>query len=187
MRIVLVPGTWANTGRDAPQDSWWLPSSPFAQALISLGHEPLSFTWDTALDGVIGPDTDWIKAADRLWQQCKDLEPVNLIAHSHGGQLPFFAAEEHGLKISSLVTMATPVRSEVPYGLGRHFIGRWVHIYGGKKDYTQIFGELALFRFGALRRQMKLADANIEISECGHSDLHTVEVWNRHNLWAELQ
>ena len=186
MKVILIPGTWANTGRDAPQDDWWKIGSPFASALAAHGFEPLSFAWNPALDGVLGPNADWMKAADKLWAQSRNLQPVNLIAHSHGGQLPFYASARHGLNVRCLVTMATPVRADVPYSSARTKIQRWIHIFGGVRDYTQILGSLAFFRFNVLRRRMKFADHNIKIPESGHDDLHTAETWSKYNLWEKV-
>lgn len=179
--VVLIPGTWANSERNAAQDFWWRPGSPFCRAMQDHGLHPLSFAWDTRLDGVLGDNDEWQKAAMILYRQTKDLQPLTAIAHSHGGNVAIVAAAA-GLKIRKLVTLATPVRADVPYEAARRYIGHWSHIYGGKRDWVQLAGSLFDGHFG-LRRRMKLADANVKLPECGHNDVHQVDVWNRHSLW----
>lgn len=183
MKAILVPGTFANTGRNAPRDEWWKPGSSFWIAAARHGIDCFSFAWNTALDGVIGPNTDWLKAGGRLYEQANDLQPLTILAHSHGGNVAIYAAANHGLKIRRLITLATPVRSDMPYRAARANIGHWSHIYGGVRDWVQIAGELAVGRFQVLRRRMPLADDNTELPECDHSEIHDVAAWNKHSLW----
>lgn len=187
MRVILIPGTFANTGRDAPQDDWWRPGSPFVLAAKEHGLECLSLAWSTELDGVIGPDSGWQKGAKRLYNQTWTLQPLTILAHSHGGQLPPLAAVYYGLKIRRLITMATPVRSDIPYKEARPNIEHWIHVFGGVRDYVQIIGELAVLEFHVLRRKMAYADENLCFPECDHSEVHTVEAWDRHGMWEKVK
>ena len=181
MNIILIPGTWANTGRNAPQDEWWHPTSAFSKALRQKGHSICSFPWDTKLDGIVGPNSEWIKAGINLGLIC----PRNaiIIAHSHGGQVASYAAA-NGLKINKLITLATPVRADVPYDLAKKHINTWTHVYG-YFDWVQVSGSLMDGKFQLFPRKMKYADKNIKI-KVDHSNMHTVETWDKYNLWREL-
>lgn len=181
VQIILVPGTWANE-RGAPKDEWWKPGSPFWSECVNQGKTPTSFPWDTDLEGVIGLNDHWIRAGSRL---CKiAANGCVIVAHSHGGQVAVYAAAM-GLKIKTLITLATPVRPDVPYDKARVNIDRWVHCYGDYEDYVQILGELMLFRFWKLRRSMPLANYNLQFSG-DHSSLHYVTTWNKMGWWKYL-
>ena len=100
--VVLVPGTFANADRNAPQDLWWRPDSHFCRAAAEHGLLCLSFAWGTQLDGVLGENADWKRAAEILYAQTKDLQPVTIIAHSHGGNVVIYACAEFGLRVRKL-------------------------------------------------------------------------------------
>lgn len=180
--VVLVPGTWANQ-KDQPE--WWHLDSLFANKLFSLGHKVLSFTWDTNLDGVLGPDTDWIKAGKRF----RNIVPTNavVIAHSHGGNVAAIGISQ-GRMVKQLITIATPVRPDIPYDHVRPYLfdsgahDSWIHIYGNYQDYVQLAGELAIGRFWRLRREMEYADQNIQYP-ASHSELHDPVLWTAQNWW----
>lgn len=182
MRVVLVPGTFANTGRGKIQDAWWVPGSDFYKAAAQHGIVCLSFAWKTSLDGVFGANTGWEEAAEELYNKVRGLQPVNLYAHSHGGNVAIYAAALYELRIHILVTMATPRRADVPYDIARPFIQDWTHIYGGERDWTQLAGEFGDGRIG-WHRDMPLANKNIECPECGHSETHDAATWDKYGIW----
>lgn len=187
MRWILIPGTWANS-RNAPKDEWWKDGSDFRQALTAHGANvelAEMGAWNTQLDGVVGSNTDWEHAGEDLAKRLAGQERVSLICHSHGGNVWPYAAEA-GCSFDTVITMATPVRADVPYASSRPWVKRWLHVYGDIRDWVQILGEAKAFSLFALHRKMKLADKNIEIPEAGHSDLHTVAVWDHHGLWKLL-
>ncbi len=194
-KVILLAGTWAN-GRGAPQDAWWKPGSAFAEEGKRHGLEYPDdadpFVWCTGLDGVDIFHEHWLSAAHSLiWYcQAKQLTSVNIIAHSHGGQVAAIASGL-GLKIETLITVATPVRQDVVFH--RASIRRFVHIYGGVRDYVQILGGLSLTGLEQLKldltrfqRDMPNADRNICKRECGHSDLHEAALWTREDWWGLL-
>lgn len=184
MTVVLVPGTWANTSRNVPKDEWWKPGSPFCEEATRHGLRCLSFAWNTRLDGVLGKNADWMAAAEILYRQVKDLQPVTMIAHSHGGQLPLLATE-HGLEIGTLVTVATPVREDVLSHLIGHRIHRWVHIYTGAGDQMQLLGEIGDGEINA-RRKMPGAE-NVYEPDQTHSGLMEADLWNARRWWEFLK
>jgi hypothetical protein len=179
--IVLIGGTWSNTDpREQLHLSWWYPGSVFYGAVKErCGRDCYSFAWNTFLDGVIGPNTDWQSAGERLFNVCPP--DASIITHSHGGQVVLLAAAS-GLRIKNLITVATPVRSDIPYHVARERIERWSHIYGNYQDYVQLAGSLMLGRLCVLRRQMALADKNIKYP-ANHADLMRTRVWHSENWW----
>ena len=183
--IILVPGTFANTDLKAERHEWWKPGSPFCLEAERRGIRCLSFAWSTELDGVIGKNDKWEKGASGLYRQTKDLPDLNIIAHSHGGNVAIYAAALYRLRISHLTTLATPVRYDVPYIKARPMIRHWTHVYGGWRDWMQLAGSL-FDRQVALKRRMELANDNIRIAGANHADLHEVRTWNENNLWLTL-
>jgi hypothetical protein len=184
-KVILVAGTWAYDEKEA----WWKPGSLFHAEGLAHGLDYLDdtdpFVWDTKLDGVKGVNEVWQSAGKSLlwYTHLKDPgSPVSLIAHSHGGQVVAYAAA-FGLMIDKVITVATPVRSEVPYAKLALQSADWIHIYGGVRDYVQIFGELAAGSFRMLQRQMPLADSNICESGRDHSQLHDPKLWTDKHYW----
>ena len=156
--VILVAGTWAYDGTDSGRD-WWRKGSDFYNEGLKRGLDYVNgddpFVWDTKLDGVRGSNEVWESAGHALLWYVKLKRPgvpISLVAHSHGGQVIAYAAQ-YGLVIDTAVTLATPVRKEVPYKKLQEQSKYWVHIQGNVMDYTQIFGELTAGSFRFLQRQ----------------------------------
>src|SRR3990167_6418911 len=148
---ILVSGTWGlNGGR------WWAPESPFWREAKKQGVQlhPAPFVWSTAIDGILGKNSEWTDAAGALLAFCAyhKLDLVNIISHSHGFS-PCVYAATMGLKIKTLVAVAPPVRREVVelLPLGRKSVGRLVEIRGGRRDLMQLLGALFDGRLGFYR------------------------------------
>jgi len=184
-KTILLAGTWGLERERA----WWQPHSPFwdeasAHGVSLLGeHGP--FLWSTALDGVFGQNSDWLNAGGSLlmWAHLMTPGAVNLIAHSHGGQVALYAAAQ-GLQVKTLVTVATPVRRDLRkiLGFARPNIATWIHVRSDWTDYMQLLGELMSGNLG-LFRNMKLADRNITVPGVGHSGLLEPSLWTRETWW----
>ncbi len=191
MKVILVPGTLAaQKDRDTPD--WWQEGSP----LIDFLHEAtFSVTgmgrpwWSTDIDGIRGPNADWMAGGMALYTYlvpplCPDRrmppEETRVIAHSHGGQVALYAAA-YGLKIRSLITIASPIRKDMQkiIAAARPNIGHWLHIHSDKSDWMQMLGGLFDRRIGVYRR-MPRADVNLLLPNVGHSKvLHE----NIHYTW----
>lgn len=177
---------------------WWERGSALTNHLQSSDlflHPRSPFEWSTALDGVP------TRRNHRIWKGAAKhlvchLEPVplherNIIAHSHGGQVVFYAAS-FGIKINNLITVGTPVRSDmesvVLHGLGN--IGYWHHIYDSTTDFTSILG--ALFdRKLRIRHHFDLADSQNDVKGIGHSrilnDADYLHLWDKDAYgWASI-
>jgi hypothetical protein len=191
-KVILLAGTWAFSGTDSGHD-WWRPGSKFYDEGKKFGLDYVNgsdpFIWDTKLDGVIGQNEVWQSAGHALlwYAHLKEPnEPVSVIAHSHGGNVLAYAAR-FGLKIDRAITVATPVRREVPYASLKQNAVHWTHIHGGIWDYVQILGELKSFSFtGAFRRKMRLADKNIAVPDKDHGELHDYRLWTEREWWKLL-
>lgn len=143
-----IQGTWGS--QDDPAQ-WWHPSSAFAVFLCTHGFDPLDaadpFRWSVDLNGAewwrriwwrvpgvnpTGDHADWQAGghALRYYIRGRPSPPFIVLAYSHGGQLPLFAAAQ-GQRIPVLVTVATPVRDDMRevVAKARLNIGFWLHIH----------------------------------------------------------
>src|SRR5258706_10487356 len=150
MKTIFVSGTWGYGRRE--ETDWWEPGSAFLAEAATNGvdlADPVDpFIWDTNLDGVWGGNAVWEAAGHHLvdYARARELPVVDVVTHSHGAQVAAYATE-YGLFINRLITVAAPIRPEIQRAwaaarlAGR--IDRWTHIYGGGRDWWQLFGELA--------------------------------------------
>lgn len=152
---VCVSGTWAWRDQDKPT-AWFNSTSPFAQQLAVAGYAPLRtwpFLWTTKLNGTDGwrrwfarfiprawergDHVDWIAGGEALYSYCEAAKwPDLVIAHSHAGQVVAYACARRGLQIPLLITVSTPVRSDLllEYAATRERVGRWIHLFDPDAD-----------------------------------------------------
>ncbi len=155
---------------------WWERGSPFTEHMSTQNlilHARTPFQWATSLDGIPTRRHDhiWKGAAKHLICHLErvPLEERNLIAHSHAGQVVFYATS-YGLQINNLITVGTPVRSSMEKAIlaGRLNIGYWHHIYDSHTDMTALLGSLFDGKF-RVRHSFDLADSQDDIKGIGHS------------------
>lgn len=202
IEITCIPGTWGWRGLLSDPKHWTHPKAPLWVYLgtkglcVRVDRHGRGFTWGTRLAGYQvwrrlffkKPGiTDWEVGAAALYDYHKPatIRPryhlrgrnVHMIAHSHGGNLPYIAAASLGLRINVLVTVSTPIRWDV-LGVGRpgdgekakKMIGRHIHIYS-RADRIQQAGQ-AGDGVVSLAGEHPFADENIVMEEtCGHSGL----------------
>ncbi|OGG46184.1 MAG: hypothetical protein A3F84_10400 [Candidatus Handelsmanbacteria bacterium RIFCSPLOWO2_12_FULL_64_10] len=189
---VLIAGTWG----DYQEESWWRPGSPFVREAVRHGVHLLDpgdpFRWSTRLDGLMGGNAEWELSGEVLKWYCHAKAPgetVNLIAHSHGGQVAAYALAR-GLKVGTLVTVATPVRRDMEdvyqraclrNGLPR-CVHRWVHIHTDRRDLWQWFGELGDGLLG-IRRGMPAPAENVSEPGRDHGSLLDPALWTSRGWW----
>lgn len=192
MNPILVAGTgsWANDNRC----DWYCPGHPFGKFLAAQGAAPYfdedpfvqpptaqPFIWSTDLSGV--PSLfrknleDWAAGGAALAYFVMAMERLHsretsLIVHSHGLQVAAFAADQHGLKIHTLISIGSPIRADMAksYAWLRKNTTYWLHIHSDNSDRWQWFGELFDGHFGIVR-ETPLADRNDSIPGVGHSEL----------------
>jgi hypothetical protein len=174
--VVGVAGTWAW------KSAWWQDDSPFWRYMQRHGIYParingLPFRWSTDLGNTWKfwetRRSDWEAGGDALAYYLDALPEQHrvVVAHSHGGQLPFFCAAQ-GVKIDRLITVATPVRSDLEGAvkLARTSIRHWTHVCDSKTDKVAWWGAFGDRKLGNVR-EFPDADANVKIAGIGHSGL----------------
>lgn len=186
-RTVMIPGTYS--WRDDKRADWYTQASPFDQYLNAQGiptvftPDGMPFIWSTNLGGVgfgSGDLIGWAAAGYGLYNFCvpplcmEKRIPGNelcVIAHSHALQVVLYAAK-FGLKISTLVSVGSPVRRDMLEVAeeARPNIHRWLHLHSDKSDKWQWFGELFDGHLGVVREH-PLADTNDTVPGVGHSSL----------------
>ena len=214
--IVAVGGTWASKG----DDQWWQPDSAWWRYLRRRGFDAAHlvaatpqhpFEWDTDLGSSFKFWKHWWPGRDEYngWKyggyhlaDYLDALPYDqrvVVAHSHGGQLAFYAAKR--TPIYRLLTLSTPRRLDVQQyaaelalqeGLSapreeeqrlsdadrdrleaaraRRGIGTWWHVYASSRDWVAKFGGLGDGRLTGDRSHPG-ADQNVLIPGIGHSKL----------------
>ena len=173
---------------------WWHPGSAFAAEARAHGVAvpPRAFVWSTQLGGLTTGLWDWYAAGHALAYFVKAEcggGPVNLVAHSHGGQVAAFGAATGEFEVRVLVTLGTPVRRDMLRfrRRARPHVERWRHVWS-PNDGVQLAGEAFDGALGDVR-VMPEADLN----ECvlteepdAHGKLHDERLWTRRRMWAPL-
>lgn len=197
IRVLPVPGTWARRKRHEVQ--WFNDASPLASWLAARGITWLrgrrgeAFEWTTDLNGWQAwrrwwPFNKWTRPSFGDWEVggtnlfqylCSPFAEesgwypaaeTHLIGHSHALPVILFACAS-GLKVNTLITICSPVRSDPEmveaFAAARRNIGHWIHFYSDGDDRVQIAGDLGDGRV-RIAREHPLADRNIYVPG-GHS------------------
>lgn len=200
--VCPIAGTWGRKPADSGSYFWWKPPSVWISNLKSAGYSTVDeedyFDWSTNLDGVQGSNDTWQTAGKALyWWWAKHGRPkLNLAAHSHGGQVVAYALQ-YSLQMDDImspyrvVTIATPVRFDMQrvWADARKAItpGGWSHLYTqetGVAEEYQYYGSLPLNSTFGFRRDMPLADRNVEIVPATtHHGMIWSQLWNQDDLW----
>ena len=158
--------------------------------LAESGHKfpPEPFRWTTKLDGILGENSEWARGGMALTWFCHKHsggQRVNLIAHSHGGQVAAYALSV-GLRVNALITVATPVRRDMlqAWETGTKNLRRWSHIHSDGADWWQWLGA-RLSGWLIAPREMPAPAENIYEPGRGHSELLNPTLW-RERRWADL-
>jgi pimeloyl-ACP methyl ester carboxylesterase len=140
---------------------------------------------DTGINGAGNSRGARKKAAKRLFDDvlahhtANPDDPINLVAHSHGGNVAILATNmlaAEGIKVENLVTIGTPVRE---YKLDKDVtVGQHVNVYN-VYDNVQTGGGGILRVFGS--RDFKGAE-NINAKDAkGHSSMHkNQDIWKKY-------
>jgi pimeloyl-ACP methyl ester carboxylesterase len=186
----LIHGTWSN-----PTKSWGDDNS-FDKYIEGLFNESSErFKWS-------GGNTNGARseAAEDLfekvyeWQLENPDEPIRLVGHSHGGNVAIMVANllaEKGVKVETLITIATPVRG---YHLDKNTsVGQYIHVYNNK-DQVQKNGGSAWLLGNTYTRKFKGAE-NVRAKDAekpgvfspnggpidSHSSMHSnINIWKKY-------
>jgi len=177
---LIIHGTWA------PTETWWKPGGDFWNYVnthvTNLYGKSDYFHWSGRNKHLARID-----GARRLvsWTKSRGFSSVNIIAHSHGGNVAIMAAQL-GLNIGKLVTLGTPIRLEyIPY---LRTIGRIDNVFSLDDAIQTPWGTIPSRRgegrtwADSTRLRNHIATDN----GCGlppdHAELHTAETWKASGL-----
>lgn len=170
-------------------DEWFTDDSVFTNTLRARNFIPIRggdsrpFRWDGVINGLGDHQEAWKAGADSLFYFIRDLPyaNMNLIAHSHGGQLALTLASQ-GVKIRSLITVGTPYRYDVPVDRAEKFIEYHQHIYDVKFDIIQWLGSLGDGKISNERRFLFPNVINYGLQNIKHSRIlreeKYIKYWN---------
>jgi hypothetical protein len=194
---IPIPGTDA-WDEDENNYQWYERGSRFVNHMATQNlvlHACGFLEWSTSLDGIPTRKNHliWKGAAKHLMCHLErvPLAERNLIAHSHGGNVVFHALS-YGLRINNLITVGTPVRSDMePYilkGIGN--VEYWHHIYDSSTDMISIMGAWFDGKF-RVRHNFDLADSSDNIKGIGHSKVlnepPAINLWSHDQKgWASI-
>ena len=181
---MIIHGTWAASS------DWWQKDGNFRNYINSItnnvysGPDPYSWSGANDHDDRVAGARDLI-----LWCQSHSINTVDIIAHSHGGNVCLYASML-GLKIRKLILLGTPIRLE--------YIPRFqniteIHNIFSTSDWVQDGGTFPNRRSDG----RTLSDSSLPITNYraeddghgdspGHSELHEPEVWKANNFEAIL-
>lgn len=168
-------------GTDAWRDGWVVDDEhPFPQFMRAHGFRPIRaedgrpFRWSTRLAGLKpwGDERDWIAGADALYYFLKGVEFYDRIifAHSHGGQVAAICAASK-VPIRCLVTIGTPVRTDIPWDQAEEYIGTHVHVYDDKWDWMGWLGSIGDGHVSDRRDFTRPDVCNVALKGISHSKI----------------
>ena len=171
---ILIHGTWSNPSRAF--------NAEFVSAVTTTyGESPIFYKWS-------GGDNDEARqaAARSLARFLEDYEAehpcerINVVAHSHGGNVAFLASQYTGARIDNLVTLGTPIES---YSPNMENIGHILMVSSSNDRIQPIGGSLLSFfgygQIGPAASSFAPTDriTNMRLTGVGHLDLPTASVW----------
>ena len=177
---VIVHGTWARNADYARQ------GAEFQKAVSATFREPaVLFNWS-------GGNSKKARAAAAqglavfIKQNLKAGEKLNIVAHSHGGNVvKEYTTRDDAVRIDNLFTLGTPQRPD--YQINRDMVGNYVNVYSRFDGVQRNGGPLGQ---GGVADRTDPAAANVEEGTAagklvGHSDLHTKAVWGFVDIYAK--
>ena len=179
--ITAVQGTWGWS------QQWWQLGSEWWRFMGQHDAQPNTvngrlFRWSTGLGSSLQfwrrdrHVVEWEAAGDALsyYLDGVPLEERIVVAHSHGGQVAFFAASN--LPIHRLITIGTPVREDMRDVVQSALpnLGSWMHVCDIASDYTAWWGAFGDGHVGNAREftvEHPHFAGNVQIANIGHSGL----------------
>lgn len=181
---IIVHGTFARDpdyarGADANHAG----SMFHARVSATFGESAVTFNWSGG-----NSRGDRTRAAAELAAfisgRLKEGEPLNIVAHSHGGNVvKEYTARKDAARISTFVALGTPQRAD--YSIDRSRVKKYVNVYSNNDSVqTRGGGEHTWPTEWGSAGRTDSAASNVDVSvvdgvKIGHSDLHTDRVWNQ--------
>jgi hypothetical protein len=167
---IIVPGTHWSTS------DWNENSQFYKQVSGSFGEKAVIFAWNGSIRG-----GQRAHAADNLAKLINGHkfapgEKLNIVAHSHGGNVVFMASHHVNHKIDNLVTLGTPDRDDSMPDMDN--ISMLLDVWS-PNDWVATWGRMSLWN-GATHA-MPATAVEIASEASGHSDLwRNPDVWTNH-------
>jgi RHS repeat-associated protein len=172
---VILSGTFA-------EDAVWHKKGTVFNKAVSqrFGEQAVTFRWS-------GDNTKVGRAEAAKQLQAfidkhrKSGEPLNIVAHSHGGNVVKAYTQSKGAQqVDTLITLGTPQRSD--YKLNSAMVGSYINVFS-RADNIQTLGDKwwaaganRAGRTDPLAQNVDVTHANGSPAGVGHSELHTPEV-----------
>lgn len=174
---IIIGGTF--NGNPAYAQS----GTPFNTAVSQYFHESpdrtVVFPWSGSL---FGKKKAAKQLAEFINQNLKAGEPLNIVAHSHGGNVAKLYTQMAGAEfVDVLMTLGTPNRPDIK--ANKSDVGEYINVYSMNDSVQGIGGPWWCFFCSWAKSNQ--ADYNVEVSSDSrtdavwHSDLHTPEVLDR--------
>jgi RHS repeat-associated protein len=182
---VIIGGTVLNPFADS-NAAWGQPGTPFNESVSRFfGEKAVVYEWsgklfDRIFSGALGL-RDFINA-----HTFRPGEKLNIIAHSHGGNVVKAYTGMDSRFIDTFITLGTPQRSD--FKIFRWRVGTYLNVYS-KHDWIQKSGGPWYFFLMPFAGRTDRSAINIGIDrayglgQVGHSELHTPEVWCEMEQW----
>ncbi len=174
---IIVPGTWAR-GFVVLDDrtDWAAPGTPFNTAVsATFGMQAIVLEWSGANSRKARADAARALKALVDSYALPDDAPLNIVAHSHGGNVVKAYTNLPGARrITNLVCLGAPQRTD--YRIDAGHVRVYDNVYS-LRDPVQISGG----PLGSMTPAPRVDPAATNIDEtaraASHSDLHTEPVW----------
>ena len=112
---VLVNGSFSN-----PPVAWMVPGPEFDAITATYGAPPVQSYWDPSWNVLPPYYIDIVAGRYPLANFLNSLPPaeVNLVTHSHGGNVAIMATYLTGRRLRHLINLGTPINWDLPGALG---------------------------------------------------------------------
>jgi pimeloyl-ACP methyl ester carboxylesterase len=173
---IIIPGTFSG-------DAEWAQSGqPFNVAVSrTFGEKAVVLDWSHRNSESARTEAAHLLKSMIAKHEFAEDEKLNIVAHSHGGNVAFEAIVNGGVgrRVDTLVTLGTPVRPD--YGIVHNpdLIGQDINVYSEGDDVQNIGGETRGIELGSAGRTRNGAQ-NIEVPDASHEDLHSAKIWDEY-------
>jgi RHS repeat-associated protein len=175
---IVMAGTFAENA------TWHEPGTPFNQAVSQrFGEDAKVFRW-SGDNNKSGRAEAAKQLREFIAKNRKPGEPLNIVAHSHGGNVVKAYTQLDGAqKINTLINLGTPQRHE--YKINPGMVENYINVYS-RADNIQTTGDTwwqapanRAGRTDPLARNVDVTHATASPAGVGHSELHTPDVFEK--------
>jgi RHS repeat-associated protein len=160
----FIHGTWGKSTESFPKD--------FYHHVMTYYGDPNArfFNWSGANTDAARQQAAWDLAQElQRYHRENPCESIQVVAHSHGGNVALLASQFPGVAIDELVTLGTPILAGYQPS---DSIGSWYNI-SSSGDWVQNHA----YPYTSAARYSPLA-TNIRLDGLSHIQLHTVAGWD---------